>query len=47
MKEEHLDRAKFIFKESEIKTTKYGQRHLGAAIVKKVKNSSENISNQW
>ena len=32
MKEEHLDRAKFIFKGSEVKTTKSGQRHLGVAI---------------
>ena len=32
MKEEHLDIAKFIFKGSEVKITKHGQRHLGAAI---------------
>ena len=44
MKEEHLDKVKFIFKGSEVKITKRGQRHLGAMIGK---NSSENISNQW
>ena len=32
VKEEHLDRTKFIFKEIEVKITKSGQRHLGAAI---------------
>ena len=32
MREEHLDKAKFIFKGSEVKITKSGQRHLGAAI---------------
>ena len=32
LKEEHLDKAKFIFKGSEVKITKSGQRHLGAAI---------------
>ena len=32
MKEKHLDRAKFIFKGSEVKITKSGQRHLGTAI---------------
>ena len=32
MKEEHLDKAIFIFKGSEVKITKSGQRHLGAAI---------------
>ena len=31
LKEEHLDKAKFIFKRSEVKITKSGQRHLGAA----------------
>ena len=33
VKEEHFDKAKFIFKGSEVKITKSGQRHLGAAIV--------------
>ena len=32
VEEEHLDRAKFIFKGSEVKITKNGQRQLGAAI---------------
>ena len=32
VKEEHFDKAKFIFKGSEVKITKSGQRHLGAAI---------------
>ena len=32
VREQHFDRAKFIFKGSEVKTTKSGQRHLGAAI---------------
>ena len=33
--EEHFDRAKFIFKEIELKITKSGQRLLGAAIENK------------
>ena len=32
IKEEHLDRAKFIFKRSEVKITKNGQRHFGVVI---------------
>ena len=32
VKEEYFDRAKFIFKGSEVKITKSGQRHLVAAI---------------
>lgn len=34
-KEEHLDRAKLILKESEVKIMKSGQRHCGAAIGRK------------
>ena len=32
MKEERFGRAKFTFKGSEVKITKSGQQHLGAAI---------------
>ena len=35
MKEEHFDRAKFIFKGREAKITKSSQRHVGAAIESK------------
>ena len=35
VKEEHFDRAKFIFKGSEVKITKTGQWHLRAAMENK------------
>ena len=35
VKEEHFDKAKFIFKGSKVKITKSGQQRLGAAIESK------------
>ena len=43
VREKHFDRAKFIFKGREVKITKSGQLHSGAAMGSK--NSSENIPN--
>ena len=49
VKEEHFDRAKFIFKEIEFKITKSGQRLLGAAIGNKEckREYIESTVNNW
>ena len=49
VKEEHLDKARFIFKGSEIKITKSSQRHLGAAIGSKEfkREYIESMVNSW
>ena len=49
VKEEHFDRAKFIFKEIEFKITKSGQRLLGAAIGNKEfkREYIESMVNNW
>ena len=49
MKEEDLYRAKFIFKGSEAKITKSGQRHLGAAIGSKEfkRDYVKSLVNNW
>ena len=49
MKEEHLDIAKFIFKGSEVKITKHGQWHHGAAIGSKElkREYIESMVNKW
>ena len=49
MKEEHLDRAKFIFRGNKVKITKNGQRQLGAAIGSKEfkREYIESMLNNW
>ena len=49
VKEEHLDKVKFIFKGSEVKITKRGQRHLGAVIGSKEfkREYIESMVNKW
>ena len=49
MKEEHFDRAKFIFKGRDIKITKSRQRHLRAAIGSKEfeREYIESMVNNW
>ena len=49
VKEEHFDREKFIFKGSEVKITKSGQQHLGAAVGSKEFKQEyiESMVNNW
>ena len=49
VKEEHLDKTKFIFKGSEAEIAKIGQRHLGAAVGSKEfkREYIESVVNNW